>query len=108
MAGGVVSELAQSSKSKAWFEELGLRGLASLGAVLGLNLAIAIIGLTALLLDASPTQSKSRAVVQAERPTSEGVKPSVTPDQALPAGPQPLVSTPKTHASVLADPPSNA
>jgi hypothetical protein len=106
MSGDIESGLAQSHKSNPWFEAFGARGFASVGAALGLTLSLILVWSTAPPLPAAAAQPKSRPVVQAEKPPSEEVKPSVTAKQALLANPQPLVSAPKAQVSLVASPPS--
>ena len=108
MAGSMGSDTARLPQSSAWFEAFGARGLASLGAVLGLILSVTLVLATAPPLPAGPSQSKSRPVVRAEKSASEVAKPGVTSTQASLASPQPLVSAPKAQAPVAASPLPNA
>lgn len=49
MAEDKESGLAQSHESNAWFEAIGSRGFASLGAALGLAFSLVLVWATALL-----------------------------------------------------------
>ncbi len=99
--------LGQSHQSNAWFEACGSRGFASIGAAVGLVFSLGLVWATAPPLPAAPSHPRKSSVVQAEKPTAEEVKPDVAPKQAFLASPQPLVSTPKAEASLVARPPSS-
>jgi hypothetical protein len=107
MAEDKESGLAQSHESNAWFEAIGSRGFASLGAALGLAFSLVLVWATAPSLPAAPSRPKTSPVVQAEKPPSEEVKASVTAKQALLASPLPLVSAPRPHTSLVVSHPSS-
>jgi hypothetical protein len=104
----VGNEAGDTREAKAWFEEIGARGLASLGAVSGLILSLMIVLATAPPLPARPSERKSEQSIPIEKPDKVEAKPVSATRQGLIAAPQPLASAPNVEAAVSVPSPTNA
>jgi hypothetical protein len=102
----VESDSGRSAISQTWFDAVGARGFASLGAALGLVLSLAMVWQTAPPAPASQAEVKSPAVNLIEQAAGDEGRPSVAPKvpASPPVSPQPLVSAPPVEVTPIAIP----
>jgi hypothetical protein len=103
---GVESDSERSAKSQAWFDAVGARGFASLGAALGLVLSLAMVWQGSPPVPAAQAEVKSPPVNQTEQAAGDEARPSVAPkvQASLPVSPQPLVSAPTVEVTPITIP----
>jgi hypothetical protein len=101
-------EPGDTQESKAWYEEIGARGLASLGALSGLIVSLMIVFATAAPLPARPSERGTKQRTEGKKPESVETIPASPTSSGRVAPQQPRVSDQTSEAAGSVATPPNA